>query len=508
MSSNENSNNTKETLTGWHNWTVEEKRALLAHLRKRRLELQTSDSYQAFRRRYFYDLAGAARDCITWPSGEGLAPYQIEAMEGLIKHRRYSIRGPHGPGKTTTAALITLLFALTRDGMDWKIPVTASKWRQLIEYFWPEVHKWARRIRWDVVGRKPFTINELQTLHLILTTGRAFAVASDDAAAIEGAHADQILYVFDEAKTIPDPIWNAAEGALVGEGSYALAISTPGNPSGRFYDIHRRADGLENWTTRRWSTEEAVASGRMQPQWIEDMRRLWGETSTLFLNRVLGEFAQDQEGGLIPLAWVEAAVERWYIWRDAGFPGALVRLGVDVGLTHDLSVFAPLYENNCVGELEYYGREDPKVATMVTAGRVVGFLRRHGAGEAIVDANGIGVGVYNRVVEQGYSASPFIASEGTDLVDRTGTWQFVNKRSAGWWTLREMFDPIYEENIAIPPDNTLIGDLTAVRYRQTSGGKIRVEEKSEIHKRINRSTDAGDALMQAFWYETVGVLLR
>jgi hypothetical protein len=35
----------------------------------------------------------------------------------------------------------------------------------------------------------------------------------------------------------------------------------------------------------------------------------------------------------------------------------------------------------------------------------------------------------------------------------------------------------------------------------TSGGKVQVESKDEIRKRLGRSTDSGDAVVQAFWVE-------
>ena len=106
--------------------------------------------------------------------------------------------------------MVILWFALTRDGKDWKVVTTATSWLQLTKYTWPEVHKWARRIRWDIIGRDPFDDSrELLDLSLKLSTGQAFALASNDAAAVEGAHADHLLFVYDEAKTIPDDIWDA-----------------------------------------------------------------------------------------------------------------------------------------------------------------------------------------------------------------------------------------------------------------------------------------------------------
>jgi hypothetical protein len=32
-----------------------------------------------------------------------------------------------------------------------------------------------------------------------------------------------------------------------------------------------------------------------------------------------------------------------------------------------------------------------------------------------------------------------------------------------------------------------------------SGGRIRVESKDDIHKRLGRSTDSADAVVQSFW---------
>ena len=121
------------------------------------------------------------------------------------------------------AAWLVLWFALTRDGNprfeDWKVPTTASAWRQLTKFLWPEVHKWARKVNWAKVGRPPFDERrELLQLQLKMRTGEAFSAASDQPATMEGAHAESMLYVFDEAKTINDEIFNVADGAMLSAG--------------------------------------------------------------------------------------------------------------------------------------------------------------------------------------------------------------------------------------------------------------------------------------------------
>src|SRR5438128_2238973 len=102
--------------------------------------------------------ADFARDLIRWPIGQSLTAYQTDALYGLVETGRLALRGPHGLGKTTLAAIVILWFSLTRDasGDDWKLPTTASAWRQLQHFLWPEVHKWARLLRWDLLRREPF----------------------------------------------------------------------------------------------------------------------------------------------------------------------------------------------------------------------------------------------------------------------------------------------------------------------------------------------------------------
>lgn len=412
----------------------------------------------------------------------------------MFKHRRLAIRGPHGLGKTALSSWAVLIFALTRDGEDWKVITTASAWRQLEVYLWPEIHKWARLLRWDRLGREPFSDAELLQLNLKLTTGQASAVASNQPALIEGAHADHILYLFDESKTIPDATWDAAEGAFSGgdDGALealALAVSTPGEPVGRFYDIHKRKPGYEDWRVRHVTLDEAIAAGRVSRQWAEQRARQWGEQSAVYQNRVAGEFCSSDEDSVIPLAWVEAAVARWTEIPQEAFTCC----GVDVARSGADKTAVALRHGWHITELRYTSLED----TMQTAGRVAGVLQR--GGYAVVDVIGIGAGVVDRLREQKLQVVAFNAGESTSNTDSSGELGFADKRSAAWWHMRELLDPSQGESVALPSDDMLIGDLTAPKWRVTSSGKIKVESKDDIRKRLNRSTDSADAVIQAFW---------
>ena len=456
--------------------------------------------------RYYNDPAGFAREAVAWKPGRSLAPYQGEVLADIPARKRVSVRGPHGLGKTTTTAFAVLWFALTRDaaGRDWKCVTTAGAWRQLERYLWPEIRKWTRLIRWDLLGIPPMREgHELLVLSMKLRHGEAFAAASNRPELIEGAHGDSVMYVFDESKAIIPDTFDAAEGAFSGASedadleAFALAMSTPGEPNGRFYDIHRHAPGLDDWHARHVTLVEAIAAGRVSREWAARRLQQWGADSAVYNNRVLGEFWSSDEDGVIPLSWIEAANERWHAWDDAGRPeqGGPHIHGVDVSRSGQDKTIIALRDAWIIKEL----RESSRESTMATAGRVAGLLNADPKSAAVVDVIGIGSGVYDRLREQGLRAEAFNASAGSRRKDASGEFSFPNTRSASAWNLRELLDPSKGAEVALPPDDELTGDLTAAHWRVVSGAKIQVELKEEIKKRIGRSPDKGDAVIIAMW---------
>lgn len=448
--------------------------------------------------RWLYSPVSWTGDCLT----VDLVDYQAEVLEELAGRKRVALRGPHGLGKSFIGACAVNWFATTRDlaGLDWKVITTASAWRHLEVYLWPEVHKWADRIDFEPMGRGPYDRRrELMDLRLKLNHGAATAVASNQPERIEGAHADSLLYLLDEAKTIPPGTWDAIEGAFSGAGSdtsqeaFVLAMSTPGPPAGRFYDIHRRAPGYEDWWTRHVTLAEAVAAGRISRAWAEQRARQWGPESAMYANRVLGEFHASDEDAVVPLAWIEAAIERWHDWDRAGRPeaGGPHWTGVDVGRGGDETVLATRDGWALVLGSHRFHRN-----TMATVAAV-----QAEPGRSIVDVVGLGAGVYDRLREVGARPLAYAGSGKTGRRDRSGKFGFANVRSAAYWHVRELLDPGYDPVLALPPDDLMISDLTTPTWEVTSGvpPKIKVETKEDVVARLGRSPDRGDAVVMSLW---------
>lgn len=493
---------------------LEQQLAKLRQLRELKAQEEQQDAESA--RQYLNDPVAWSRRFIKWGEDGGLADYQEEFIGQLPRRKRVAVRGPHGLGKTACAAVVVLWFAITREqaGLDWKVLTTASAWRHLTIYLWPEIHKWAARLDWEALGRQPYNERtEMLGLTLKLRNGAASAVASSKPELIEGAHADSLLYLIDEAKIVPDGVWDAIEGAFSGgrmEGypeALALAISTPGPPVGRFYEIHRRSPGFEDWWTRHVKVHEAVAAGRISKEWVDQRRKQWGEDSALFANRVLGEFHASDEDSLIPLAWVDAAIERWREWDEAGRPELAIQhpqvVSVDVARSGGDSTIIGQRVGWTITGFEEHNRED----TMKTAARV-GPLIHHADADrprvvGVIDTIGVGAGVYDRLRELKFPVAAYTGSARTGFLDRTREYGFKNTRSGAYWNLRELLDPANGHELMLPPDDLMVSDLTTPTWDIESGAppKIVVEKKDDVVARLGRSPDRGDMVVMAFWYE-------
>ena len=92
-------------------------------------------------------------------------------------------------------------------------------------------------------------------------------------------------------------------------------------------------------------------------------------------------------------------------------------------------------------------------------------------------------------------------AEASGAITKAGNLRFRNRRAEMYWLLREALDPTNADQIALPPDPELLGDLTAVRYKVVTMGKVaalQMRSKDEIREALSRSPDKGDAVAMTF----------
>ena len=110
-----------------------------------------------------------------------------------------------------------------------------------------------------------------------------------------------------------------------------------------------------------------------------------------------------------------------------------------------------------------------------------------------IDSIGIGGGLADRLAELDLPAISIAVSESPSLKDR-----FMRLRDELFWKAREWFEA---RDCKIPNDETLISEVTAVRYKYQSSGKLKIEGKDEMRRRGMRSPDACDAFVLTFAQE-------
>lgn len=105
-----------------------------------------------------------------------------------------------------------------------------------------------------------------------------------------------------------------------------------------------------------------------------------------------------------------------------------------------------------------------------------------------VDDIGVGGGVVDNLSSAGLPVIGIGAAEKANDSDR-----FFNRRAEMYWHVRNL---IRERAIALPNDDMLLTELIATKYEIRSG-RIIVEPKARIKKRLGRSPDKADAFVLA-----------
>ena len=194
---------------------------------------------------------------------------------------------------------------------------------------------------------------------------------------------------------------------------------------------------------------------------------------------------------VIPAEWVKSAQARW----QPEYTGPMGYMGVDVARGGgDKTMLAPLRGVHFDRLLAYPGASTPN------SGMAAGLITNAAERTALIciDVIGIGAAVYDRLQEAGASVNGVNFAERTTATDKSGRLSFLNTRAGAYWAMREALDPENETGIELPPDQELLSDLCAANWK-LSAGKIQIEAKADIMKRIGRSPDRADAVVYAWW---------
>lgn len=411
----------------------------------------------------------------------GISPddWQCELLRAVAdpEIRRVSCRSGHGVGKSTAVALAAVWHVLMR--VPSKTVVTAPTSAQLFDACFAEMKNIAKRLKPpfdDLLEIKSDRIelrSQPETTFISCRTSR-----QEQPEALAGVHADSVLLLADEASGISPNIFEAASGSMSGHNATTVLTGNPTRNTGFFYDTHNRLK--DDWYTMHVS---CVDSPRVADDFVEDMKKRYSEDSPAYHVRVLGNFPPSEEDTVIPVALIDQAMNNDIkIHEDTPAIWGLdvARQGSDSSvlakrqgpIVHPLTVWRNLDLMQLTGAVkaEYDAIDNP-------AKRPV---------EIIVDSNGFGAGVLDRLRELDLPARGLNVSERA-LQKET----YLNLRAELWFKVKSWLEGM---DVKLPLDDALWSELAAPRYHFTSSGKLQVESKEAMKKRGVASPDRADAV--------------
>jgi len=443
----------------------------------------TAEQLELFKSWYF-DPDKFDRDI--WP-GAGNEPekWQSEASGLIAKHDRVAIRSGHGVGKTAWLARRIIWWGLTRH--PWKIGCTAPSSGQMFDALWSELAKWhACMPNW---AKQQFEW-KAERFEWRGSPAVSYAVAKtarrETPEALAGLHSENMLFIIDEAPGVDDIVFETARGAMSTKGSKTLMTGNPTRLSGYFFDAFNK--NREHWATMKVSCYDSSRTNHAE---INQWKLEYGEDSNFFRVRALGEFPDAEDGTIIPLYLVEAAVK-----RDVEQIPSEEVWGLDVsGAGADLCALAKRRGNIMPEPVKVWRSDD----TMVSVGKVAAEYRdaKIKPVQICVDSNGIGAGVAHRLAEQGLPVHCVNVSESHSSNDR-----YLRLRDEMWERARDWF---YGKDVRIPDDPPFIGEISRIKWGLTSNGKMKAMSKYDMKLAPPRGLGKSNDRSEAFCFTFMGM---
>ena len=390
-----------------------------------------------------------------------------------------TVKSGHGVGKTSTLACLALWFISCFD--DCKVPITHPAREQLKSTLWPELRKWHNKM--ENPFRDSIEINSEKCF--IKSRPDRFIQARtsrpDNPDALQGFHAEHLLFLIDEASGVSTKIFEVAFGALTTADARFLLAGNPTHTSGFFWQTFNKY--RDSWIK---FTLSCIDSPNVKLEYIEKMRTQYGKDSNEYRVRVLGEFPTASSMQFIDLELVRSAMEGYTaVAEDCSlYDYAPKVLGVDVARFGDDS--SCVYLRQGIYSKLVYKIKD--IDTHTLACKVATLYVEYECDEIFVDLAGVGAGVFDYLFNHGYPA------HGIEFGAKAAESIYFNKRAELWGRMREWI-----RNGGVLEDfEELESDLTVLMYEYDVRDRIKLERKESIKKRGYASPDNADALALTF----------
>ena len=125
---------------------------------------------------------------------------------------------------------------------------------------------------------------------------------------------------------------------------------------------------------------------------------------------------------------------------------------------------------------------------MNTTGRIMDLKRRFNVPVVVIDSEGLGAGVVDRLKEQRHPPIAFRAGE------KSNSNLYVNKKTEAYFKLQDLINRGF---IKLLDDAEMTDQLMTIRFGYKSNGQRYIISKEEMKKDGLKSPDRADSLMMA-----------
>ncbi len=416
-------------------------------------------------------------------------PWQAKLLRSVLSHKRTALKACKGPGKTCGMAWIGLwgmvCFAHP------KMLATSITEDNLRDGLWAELAKWQGKsellkahFKWSA---ERFVYRAApETWFISARSWSRDADPSRQADTLAGLHGDTTFVFIDESGSIPAGVVAAADASLsTGVFNRLVQAGNPTLTEGPLWDACETNRGLWNVIEISGDPDDPHRATRIDIEWAREQIRLYGYDSDWVRTNVRGLFPKKQSDKLLGPDECTQASRRAY--GEAQYREEPKTLGVDVGGAGMGSDESVIFSRQ--GLVAFAPAIYSELDTMALVGQVSDAIERWHPDGVLIDANGIGVGVCDRLDQLGYE-NIRVQSGGAAQDSR----RFANKRTEMWWRLAEWI----RAGGAIPQDPQLIGQLTAPRMLRDKSNRMLLEPKESMAKRGIGSPDRADALAFTF----------
>jgi hypothetical protein len=426
---------------------------------------------------------------------------QEEIIAAPFKHKRTAVRGCVSSTKTFAAALATMAWLMAHRG-DGRVFHLAPSFRQVDKNLWGYLRALDAKA---TANGTPIGAKMYQEPRMVFGPGWEYVgFNTDNPHNVHGIHGPNDLIVLDDAHGIPYAMFEELENMFAGGNTRLMMMFNPVVLQGETYSCAHEHKAL--WNNIVISFEDLKRAydqgheipGALQQEAVDLWARKFGKQSSFYLSKVDAQYPKEEKDAVVPLGWVEEAC-----LRDV--PKALAG---QIWHGQDVARFGDDESALCTIEGR---RQMPIVAvhgarTTETAGKLIAEIRSKG-GLAAVDVIGVGSGVVDNCHEAAVDVIAVNVAESSEVLDETGKQKFADLRSEIYWGAREVLDPHYIDALALDPeDKQLHGELSSIKWKFDSKGRIRVESKEDMKKRLGHSPDRADAFCLAVYARKRGDL--